>query len=58
MEPRLPAELPETCVGLLESSVHLVDEPLDHLDGGVLRHLADEARVEEEALETPSTISP
>ena len=49
MEPRLPAELPETCVGLLEPRVHLVDEPLDHLDRGVPRDLPDEARVEEEA---------
>ena len=49
MQPRLPAELPQTGVRFLESRIHLVDEPLDHLDGRVLRHLADEARVEEEA---------
>ena len=36
-------------VRLLEPRVHLVDEPLDHLDRRVPRHLADEARVEEEA---------
>ena len=48
VQPRLPAELPETGVGLLEPRVHLVDEPLDHLDRRVSRHLADEARVEEE----------
>ena len=35
-------------VGLLEPRVHLVDEAFDHLDGGMPRHLADEARVEEE----------
>ncbi len=49
MEPCLPAELPQTGVGLLEPRVHLVDEPLDHLDRGVPRHFPDEARVEEEA---------
>ena len=48
MQPRLPAELPETRVGLLEPRVHLVDEPLDDVDRRVPRHLADEARVEEE----------
>ena len=49
MQPRSSAELPEARVRLFEPSVHLVDEALDHLDRGMPRDLADEARVEEEA---------
>ncbi len=48
MQARLPAELPEAGVRFFESLVHLVEEAADHLDRGVPRHLADEARVEEE----------
>ena len=48
MQTRAPAELPEPGVGLLEPRVHLVDEHLDDVDRGVSRHLADEARVEEQ----------
>ena len=52
---RLPAELPETRVGLVEPRVHLVDEALDHLHGRTLRHAAGEARVEERRLTASTT---
>ncbi len=48
MQPRLSAELPETCVGLVEARIDLIDEPLDHLGSSAGWDLAGEARVEEE----------